>query len=181
MEVEYRGPISKAEFDRLTIFLSKEGVLKEKKVRRFVDYTDGIENRTKDIRVRETNGIPEIVIKLGRWGSEESREEVSVKCETGKFEDLKRIFALLGYDKGIYCERNITAYEFDGIEFALVEVPNHSYYFEAEILTTLEDADTAKEKIKKICADLGLQIFSENEFFKYIDILNKEANSVFQY
>jgi hypothetical protein len=77
--------------------------------------------------------------------------------------------------------RNSVAYDYKGIEFALVEVPNHSYYFEAEILTVPEKSVDAELEIKKVCEELNLKVFSREDFFKYVETLNKEANKFFEY
>lgn len=181
IEVEIRGPLTKDEFNKLDTFLQKEGVFKQKKERILIDYSSGMENRTKDIRIRETNGVPEIVLKLGSWGGTESREEISIKTESGKFESLVKVFGELGYEKGVLCIRNSMVYDFKGIEFALVEVPNHSFFFEAEILATPETALDAENEIKKICEELNLKIFSKDDFFEYVNTLNREANVNFDY
>lgn len=181
IEVEIRGPLTKDEFDKLDTFLQKEGVFKQKKERVLIDYSSGMENRTKDIRIRETNGVPEIVLKLGSWGGTESREEISIKTESGKFESLVKVFGELGYEKGVLCVRNSMVYDYKGIEFALVEVPNHSFFFEAEIVSTPEGAEEAEKNIKQICDELNLKVFSKDDFFEYINTLNKEANIDFDY
>lgn len=181
IEVEIRGPLTKDEFDKLDTFLQKEGVFKQKKERVLIDYSSGMENRTKDIRIRETNGVPEIVLKLGSWGGTESREEISIKTESGKFESLVKVFGELGYEKGVLCVRNSMVYDYKGIEFALVEVPNHSFFFEAEIVSTPEGAEEAEKNIKQICDELNLKVFSKDGFFEYVNTLNKEANIDFDY
>lgn len=180
-EVEIRGPISRDEYNTLDSFLSENATFKEKRERIFIDYSTELENRTKDIRIRETNGVPEIILKLGSWGGSESREEISVKAEPGKFEDLVKTFGELGFTKGVLCIRNSVVYDYKGIEFALVEVPNHSYYFEAEILTEPQKSVEAESEIRKVCEELKLRVFSRDDFFKYVEILNKEANKIFDY
>lgn len=82
-EVEVRGPLSKKEYAELNRFLKKNGDFKEKKNRVIIDYTamkgsQTIRNRDKDIRLRCTNGIPEIIIKIGNWGGSEQRKEISI-------------------------------------------------------------------------------------------------------
>lgn len=181
IEVEIRGPLTKDEFDKLNSFLLQDGVFREKKERILIDYSSGVENRTKDIRIRETNGVPEIVLKLGSWGGTESREEISIKTELGKFESLVKVFGELGYEKGVLCVRNSMVYDYKGIEFALVEVPNHSFFFEAEIVSTPEGTEEAEKNIKQICDELNLKVFSKDDFFEYINTLNKEANIDFDY
>lgn len=181
IEVEIRGPLTKDEMDRLNSFLSNNGTFKEKKERVLIDYSSGMENRTKDIRIRETNGVPEIILKLGSWGGTESREEISIKTESGKFESLVKVFGELGYEKGVLCVRNSMVYDHKGIEFALVEVPNHSFFFEAEIVSTPEGAEEAEKSIKQVCDELNLKVFSKDDFFEYVNTLNREANINFDY
>ncbi len=181
IEVEIRGLLTKDEMDRLSAFLSNNGTFKGKKERVLIDYSSGMENRTKDIRIRETNGVPEIILKLGSWGGTESREEVSIKTESGKFESLVKVFGELGHERGVLCVRNSMVYDYKGIEFALVEVPNHSFFFEAEIVSSPEGAPEAEKSIKQVCDELNLKVFSKDDFFEYVNTLNREANINFDY
>ena len=187
IEVEVRGLLTKAQYDQLKLFLEKNGSFVEQKHRVLIDYStflpnEGIRDRKKDIRVRVTNGIPEIVVKLGSWGGSENRKELSFKGKEGEFDTLVEIFGNLGLTKGVLAERNTLAYEYKDIEFALVEVPNHSYYFEAEKMATSEDDFQKVEKeILEVCAQLELSVLDKEGFYKYIEILNKEANGVFDF
>lgn len=181
IEVEVRGLLKKEEYEKIDFFLKDKGSLKKKRNRTFIDFSGDVENRTKDIRIRNTNGIPEIVIKLGSWGGSESREEILLEVKEGSFKTLVKAFGEMGFKKGVLCVRNSVVYEYKGIEFALVEVPNHSYYFEAEILTTKDNTEKAETEIRKICEELGLKPFSKEEFFAYVNLLNQEANSVYDY
>jgi len=184
IEVEVRGLLSDQEYARLKAFLDEHGRKTEEKDRIFIDYSTflpgGVEERTRDIRIRVTNGVPEIVVKMGEWGGSEQRKELSVKTAPGTFDLLTEIFAALGFEKGILAERKSHVYEYKNTEFALVEVPGHSYYFEAEKMAHAgEDADKLIGEMNELCAELGLLVFSKEEFFAYIQKLNKEANGVF--
>ncbi len=181
IEAEVRGLLSKDEFDVLNSFLSKNSIFKQKKERVLIDFSSGVRDRKKDIRVRETNGIPEIIIKLGAWGGSEKREEISIHTEKGSFDDLVRAFGELGYTKGVLCVRNSLVYDYKNVEFALVEVPGHSYYFEAEILATAVDAHKAEAELLALCEELKLKTFTDEGFYAYIETLNREANSIFDY
>ena len=136
IEVEVRGLLSTAEYTKLKSFFADNAKKTEEKDRILIDYSTflpgGVEERKKDIRLRVTNGIPEIIIKIGEWGGSEARKELSVKTASGTFDLLTEIFAALGYEKGTLAVRNSHVYNYKNIEFALVEVPGHSYYFEAE-------------------------------------------------
>ena len=186
IEIEIRGPLSKAQYESLITFFTKNGKVKEKKDRILIDYSTflpgGIESRKKDIRLRVTNGIPEIIVKIGEWGGSEQRKELSVLGKPGEFDTLVEIFGHLGFGKGVLAHRKSRVYEYKDVEFALVEVPNHSYYFEAEKMAHgNEDAQKITEELTKICESLDLTVYDKKGFFEYIAILNKEANGVFEF
>lgn len=186
IEVEVRGPLAKNEFFRVKKFLAKHGEFKLKKNRVLIDYSTFIKGqrlnaRNKDIRLRMTNGIPEIIVKLGSWGSKECREEISVCAPNNSFDDLVRIFGNIGLEKGMLGVRNSWVYEYMGVELALVEVPNHSYYFEAEIMSHPDGVAVAQEKLTKVVKGLGLSVWNAEQFFTYIKTLNKEVNKVFDF
>jgi len=186
IEVEFRGPLSKDQYLKLVEKFSKEGNSLEEKKRIFVDYStflegEGIKERQRDIRIRNTNGKSEIMIKLGGWGGSEHREELSAFTDSS-FDTLARIFHALGYSKGVLCVRHTRAYMYNNIEFALVEVPGHSYYYEAErMVASDKDMQQVKDEIAEVCSNLGLTVFDADGWFKYVDILNSEANGVFDY
>jgi len=186
IEVEIRGPLSKEKFENLISFFESKGKKITDKNRILIDYSTflegGIKNRQKDIRLRITNGIPEIIVKIGKWGGTEHRKELSVFTKPGEFDTLVEIFAALGFNKGALCVRKSKVYEYKGIEFALVEVPGHSYYYEAEKMADeKEDANNIISEIKNVCKYLGLEVFDKKQFFDYVELLNKEANEIFDY
>ena len=187
IEVEVRGRLTTDEYNELHAFLLREGVYKETKNRILLDYStfmpeEGIVNRTRDIRLRVTNGQPEIITKLGRWGGGENRKEISVLTKKGSFDRLVETYAVLGFKKAMLCIRNTEVFEYQDIEFALVEVHGHSYYFEAEVMASSEDSiPDAREKIGRVCKNLKLNILDDKGFYRYIEVLNSEANEVFEY
>ncbi|MDP3965071.1 MAG: hypothetical protein Q8Q20_05485 [bacterium] len=186
IEIEIRGPLSKEKFNKLESFLNEKGRKLIEKNRVLIDYSTfldgGIEDRKKDIRLRVTNGVPEIIVKIGQWGGTDQRKELSVLTNPSSFDTLVEIFGELGLKKGMLCVRRSKIYEYQGIEFALVEVPNHSYYYEAEKMAHEgENPEQITKDITKVCRALQLEIFDKKTFFEYIQRLNKEANEVFDY
>ena len=186
IEIEIRGPLSKEEFNNLVKTFDNSGKKKSEKDRVLIDYSTflegGVENRKKDIRLRVTNGIPEIIVKIGEWGGSEQRKELSVFTKQGEFDTLVEIFGELGFDKGMLCVRKSKVYEYKGIEFALVEVPEHSYYYEAEKMASgNENGDELVKGIENVCKELSLNIFDKKQFFEYVEKLNKESNEIFDY
>lgn len=188
-EVELRGLLPGNSHLELESFLTQNGTLKQEKNRVLIDYSTflpdgGIQDRSRDVRIRNTNGNSEIIIKMGSWGGSESRTEHAVHTQDG-FDQLAEVMHLLGYDKGILCVRRTKVFEYKNIEIAIVEVPNHSYYFEAEVElpadANQDDINQAHTKIESIVAELGLKLLSDNDFFAYIETLNKEANTVYSH
>ena len=187
IEVELRGLLSKSKYDYLVGFFEKSGKFREFKERAVIDYStfrpgEEITNRTRDIRLRVTNRIPEIIVKIGKFGGMEQRREISVKTNIGDFDKLVCIFGIIGLTKGMLCFRKSRVYDYKGIEFALVEVPNHSYYFEAEKMAhNTSDFTIVEQEIRGVCGELGLTVVDKEGFFQYIEKLNKESNSVFEF
>lgn len=187
IEVEVRGPINRTEALKLEKKLKSKGEHKGLKHRVLIDYStflpkQGIANRTKDIRLRVTNGVPEIIVKVGKWGADENRKEISVLSRPGEFDKLVQIFAIIGLTKGVLCVRKSRIYVYKGVEFSIVEVPGHSYYFEAEkLISNKESSATARHHIESVCQELNLRLFDKESFFRYIEKLNKEANEKFDF
>lgn len=187
IEVELRGPLSKSGFTKLDEFLKQRGRFKLNKERILIDYsifipTEGLERRTKDIRLRVTNKIPEIIVKIGKMGEAESRKEISILANRGDFDKLVQVFAALGLTKGMLCVRKSRVYMYKNIEFTLVEVPNHSYYFEAErLIFSIKNKEQAQRDIKRVCKGLNLRLFNNKTLFSYIKKLNIEANEIFNF
>jgi predicted adenylyl cyclase CyaB len=188
LEIELRGPISKEKIRELTILFKKKGKFKSRKdrilIHFFEDHGDeaALRNLTKDFRIRTTNGRPELILKLGAWGGREQRQELCVTLHNGQFDTLVTILGHMGFDKGIFAERRGSIYTYKGIEFSLVEVPGHSYYFEAEkMVSKKSEVAKAHQDILAVCAELGLTVFDDTSFHEYIALLNRESNPVYDF
>jgi len=183
IEVEIRGPLTKGDYFRLEKFLKKNGRFVQKKDRVLIDYSsESLESRENDIRLRVTNKIPEIVIKTGKLGGSDERQELSVLTKKDTFDNLVKIFAALGLKRGILCVRKGNIYKYKDIEFSVVEVPGHSFYFEVEkLIRSDEDKEAAKLDLLKMCKQLKLKIFSDKTLFLYLRKLNSEANETFDF
>lgn len=186
IEVEVRGRLTSAQYQSLESFLRENGKYLETKDRITLDYStflpgEGVRGRTRDIRLRVTNKQPEIITKLGVWGGRESRKELSVKTPPGTFDTLVQNYAALGYTKAALFVRRTEVFTYADIEFALVEVPQHSYYFEAEKMVGESETDAAHAELEKVCETLGLTLFDDEGLHSYIEELNREANEVFDY
>lgn len=186
IEVEIRGEITKREFDRLMKLFKERGKFIDEKDRIAICYPDPntgslVEECFTDIRVRETNGIPEIIIKKGKWGGNENRKELSVVGKKGEFGKMLEMMDALGHKTGMAVVRKGKVFEYKDVEFSLVEVPDHSYYYEAELMVDESKIEEAQSQIRVLCSELGLTIFDDDGFYKYINKLNKEANRAFSF
>jgi len=187
IEVELRGRLDQEQYDTLLTLLRERGEFKEHKHRLLLDYStflpgEGVANRTRDIRLRITNGVPEIITKLGSWGGDEHRREISIMAEAGSFDRLVETYGVLGYTKAIVAERFTEVFDYCGFEFALVTVPNHSYYVEIEQMAhSSEDMVRVKEEIRTVCTELGIILFDDKGFHSYIEELNRDSNGVFDF
>ncbi|MFA6519991.1 MAG: hypothetical protein WCT44_00080 [Candidatus Paceibacterota bacterium] len=187
IEVEVRGVLNEDKYNNAKNLFKEKAVFKENKDRILIDYStflegQGIRDRQKDIRVRVTNGIPEVVVKLGSWGGSESRRELSFKGKEGEFETLVEIFGQLGFTKGTLAKRDAIVYDYKNVEFALVKTPGGHYYFEAEKMAHgQEDFAKVENEIREVCQELGLNVIDKEGFFKFIDELNKTDNQIFDF
>ena len=68
IEVEYSGPLDKEQAKDLIEFFDGNGEKVTTRHRVLIDYStflgDGLKNRKKDIRLRITNGVPEIIVNI---------------------------------------------------------------------------------------------------------------------
>jgi len=186
IEVEVRGRLSDEKYEKLLAFMKENAEFLETKKRLLLDYStflpgEGVKERTRDIRLRITNGQPEIITKIGSWGGKESRKELSINTEKGSFDTLVQNYAVLGYKKAILAVRNTEVFQYKNIEFALVEVPGHSYYFEAERMAVSGEEEKIHEELRNVCEEIDLVLFDNEGFYAYIEELNREANEVFEY
>ncbi len=184
IEIEMRGPVLESQLLSLKSKLKECAQFVERKNRILIDYStlipeQGIEKRNTDIRLRNTNGVSEIITKTGSWGGSDVRREYKATV-AGSFDTLVQIYRFLGYSRGVLCMRNIDVYKYKNVEITLVEVPEHSYFFEAEIEQDgTDNLDSIKEQLEETLRFFELQVFSDTEYFAYIEKLNKEANTIF--
>lgn len=178
-EIELRGKLSEKQKDELIKLLKEKGKFMRSYERTHwcfgLSYKKGI-----DLRIKITNNKPELSLKVGQL-QESNRKEISIPIPKAKIDQAFDFLKFLGHDKGVKAIRNAQVYKYLGIEWAIVEVPNHSWYFEAEkLVRNKENGKRAEEQIKKTCQDMGLVVLSEKETVDYIKVLDCEANKSFK-
>lgn len=179
IEIEYIGNLTKEKFLELQEKLKTDGeFLKQKNRVSFMYFRDyipkdifEISNEDIDLRIRITNGIPELVIKKGLFTGSHSRKEVLIAFSMKDLEKYINFLSIFGWNIGVIYSTKTQAYKYKGVELSLVDIKNYGYNFEAEILSNLKDTEKSKKKILSILNELGLSSFSEKE-------LNNQCNSI---
>ena len=164
---------------KLEKFLVKNGKLIKKYKR--TQWIFGLSHSKKiDLRIKETNQNYEFSLKVGQLGKK-SRREISIPFPKEKADEALDFLKFLGKKDGLIAKRNASIYEYEKIEWAIVEVPGHSCYFEAEkIVSSEKDAKKAIEEIKSVARTLGLKLLNSKETIEYIKKLDKQANKLFK-
>lgn len=178
-EIELRGRLTPTEKNKLANFLSKNGkLIKQYKRTQWIFRLS--HNKIIDLRIKQTNGENEFSLKVGKLGNP-NRKEISIPFDKDKLKDSFDFLKFLGHREGLKAVRNADIYQYEGIEWAIVEVPNHSNYFEAEKLVgSKKEGKEAKEEIVKVAEGLGLKVFSPKETVEYIRVLDDEVNKKFK-
>jgi adenylate cyclase class IV len=182
-EVELRGALTRDEYQSLDSFLSDHGEFKVA-LRRFLIHYSSTSNdipshdEPLDVRLRVTNGTPEIIVKIGEFGGKH-RKEGSVLLEAGQFDRAIEVLNMLGFRKGIGAFRDIRRYMYEGVEFSLVEVPGYAYFYEAEKVVSINQVEDAHSEVLALLNELELGHFDKHEFYDFLDDLDKNANILF--
>lgn len=184
IEVEIRGRLTKEGYDQLKDFLSKNGELIESHeremymLRDYEGYTKDMAARTVDIRLRNTNGMCEIMLKRKVSENNTARREISLKLADTNLDAAKEIVKAFGCKGGLKMLRIKDVYRYKGIDWSLVKAPpKEFYYFEAEIETADEAGiDAIIDQLKQEAANLGLDVLSKEQMQAYIHELDREVN-----
>lgn len=190
IEVEVRGRIKN--FDEVLKKFKEKAKFIEEKDRFSLGYyredvpkdIREIKDEKLDLRLRITNKKPEMIIKYGVWGGSDSRKEISIPLPQDKFDDALEFLNCLNWNKGVIMATKTFVFEYKGIEFALVKYINgkNSNYFEAEkIIEKEEDAEMTRQEIEKLCNQLGLNIFNDDEFIDMCNKLNSKEGNLFDF
>ena len=190
-----RGPLSDDDFDALSKQLKAKGSFVGDFDRLLIDCTSCRDSSEEfDLRVRVTNGEPELVISVCHEKStarasvpashapQTARREIAVKLQPKQMDEMITFLTLVGYEKGYLCERRIAAFAYGGIDFLLVSVPGHSKFFEARKLA-IDDKEipAARRSIEAVLEELGLRKFSEKEYYSYVEELRRNVDGFFNF
>ena len=170
-EIEIKALLSEEKYEQLKKVLA----LRYKKVNE--DTITTVRFRPKDIRVRYSDKINELVVKEGD-PTIFSREEVCINL--GSNEDARQMIALLrniGFkdDPSWIKTKQEFVTKLNGHEYtlSLQHIPNFAYILEAEILCEERDDMIHVPNLKKILKDLGCEPIEPQDFMEKIDEYRK--------
>lgn len=182
IEVEIRGNLDTSTYNRLKTFFDTHAEHVESHeremflLRDYPGYSKDFVGRETDIRLRNTNGACEIMLKM-KVGN--AREEVALKLQDNDLEAAKKVVKALGSATAVWMHRLKEVYRYEGIEWSLVIAPNDIRYYEAELV--VEDAsliDAAHVTLEAAARKLDLEVLTDEETRALIHRLDTEANKV---
>ncbi|MFA4887896.1 MAG: hypothetical protein WC595_06820 [Candidatus Nanoarchaeia archaeon] len=185
-EVEYIGELSDKQHNALKAKFGKP--IKTKRRISFMYFKNDIpsefsqaEDDGIDLRLRITNGEPELILKQGSFTATHSRKETSIHFKVSEIQDYINLFAGLGWKIVVAYGAETSVYSYNGIEFSLIKIKDYGYNFEAEILTSEDKVEEAKKKIEAELSILGLKPFDEQGLNKQCNAINNEKELQFDF
>lgn len=134
-----------------------------------------------DLRVRITNGDPELIVKEGSFTGSHSRKEVSINFSKEEIQDYIDFLSILGWNIGVMYATEKWDYEYKGTKFSLVKIHDYGYNFEIEMTSESQETEEIKEKLSTLIKELGLDYFSEEELNKQCNEINNKKELQFDF
>lgn len=183
IEVEIRGRLTQSEYEKLKTFLAEKGKFLKHLEREMIllkdypGYKSNLVDRDIDIRLRNTSGECEIMVKRKAADNNLGREEISLKLQDKNLATVRKVMTHLGLKKGKLMQRTMDVYEYKDIEWQVVSTPKGLWYWEAE-KTAQNESEISKTEgiLSKEAEVLGLQIMTPQELREFIETLDREVN-----
>ncbi len=157
-EVEVRGFISEDEYRSLIRLLEEEGV-KIKEDRQITIYFSCDE----DLRIQKNKDFAKIWLKKGKI-HDDSREEIEIKFERNRFEELKNLFMALGYDVEIKWYRKRHLFRWKDLKISVDHTVGYGHIVEVEELCQENEEDRAKERVRRVLGELDVDETPREKF-----------------
>jgi predicted adenylyl cyclase CyaB len=185
VEVEIRGRLDKNQFDALKKFMEKNGrhiESHEREMYLLFDYPgfsiDPIA-REVDIRLRNTDGFCEIMVKHKAGEGNTARHELSLPLKQNDLITAKQVVKAFGCTKAIKMHRKKDIFAYEDIEWSIVETPQNYYYYEAEKEVDPEaDMEAVKKQLVAVAALIGLTVLDNDAMRDFLFLLDKEVNEI---
>jgi hypothetical protein len=174
-EIEIRGKLAKEKFEKLFKLLTNSGEIVDHYHRLSIDLSPGFDPTTKtwknssgtDIRLKKSDDKEKISIKTGNFHDLE-RKEVEVKIQPGQLLLALDLFNILGYREGMIYFWESWEFNYKGVEIKLSK-HNEDYF-------TFEVEGKENSNVNEIADNLGLIVYSNEDYKKAIDWENQNTN-----
>ena len=183
IEIEMRGRLTANSAATLRKYFRKFGRYLETHTREqillfdYPGYNDDPTKRTVDIRLRNTDGACEIMVKKKVYAHNTAREETSLKIQDTDLKTAQGIAKAFGCSRGMVMRRKKEIYRYKKIEWSIVSAGKQIFFFEAERrVKTKHEIARVRESMQKEVRSLDLQIFTPQEFHDFTKELARKVN-----
>ena len=160
IEVEIRSFVTKERYGELLDFFKKEGELVNE------DYQETYYFDSKeDLRIQKNKFFAKIWMKKGEI-HDDHREEIEIKFDKDKFDELEKLFLGLGYNVEIKWFRDRHAFKWQDLDIAVDYTKGYGYILELEKMSTEEDKEKTLESLKQKMKELNVELTPKDEFKK---------------
>lgn len=185
IEVEIRGKLSEASYEKLKNQLAAKGESRGQSrremylLRDYPGYDNDPTTREVDLRLRDTDGFCEIMLKYKAGGGNHGRREVSLPLSENTLDQAKEVVKALGCKHGLKMIRERETFVLDGVEWVLVNCPPKNIkFYEAELLTESPgEVKAIRQKLIEQARGLGVEpIVTDEEMREFLYMLDKQVN-----
>ncbi|MEK6923027.1 MAG: CYTH domain-containing protein [Nanoarchaeota archaeon] len=160
IEAEVRSFISKEQYEKLLDFFKENGKFVKE------DYQETYYfDCDEDLRIQRNNFFSKIWLKKGKI-HDNHREEIEIKFKRDEFENLEKLFLLLGYTVMIKWLRKRLEFVWNDINVCLDFTKGYGYIIELEKMCSDNDKEREFENLKEKLKSLSIKITSKEEFEK---------------
>ena len=158
IEVEVRSFVSKGDYKRLLEYFHANGSFVSEDYQETF-YFLGEE----DLRIQRNKFYSKIWLKKGKI-HDDAREEIEVKFDKDRFEELEKLFLTLGYDVEIKWFRKRHKFKWDSIDVMVDYTKGYGYIIELEKMSCGDDKDSVLVELKSKLDGLGVPLSPKEEF-----------------
>jgi len=158
IETEIRSLITKEEYNQLLNFFNQNA----KPVKDDYQETSYFDCK-EDLRIQKNNHSSKIWLKKGNL-HDNSREEIEIKTNRDDFNNLEKLFNILGYYIEIKWFRKRKQFRWENIKVCLDYTKGYGYIIELEKLTTKENQEEVLQELKNKLNQLNIKETPKQEF-----------------
>ncbi|MCL5436021.1 MAG: CYTH domain-containing protein [Patescibacteria group bacterium] len=185
IEVEIRGRLTEEIYERLKAQLSSKGESRGKSTREmyllrdYPGYDKDPTAREVDLRLRNTDGFCEIMLKYKADSGNHGRREVSLALSENTLDHAKEIVKAMGCKHGLKMLREREEFVVEGVEWVLINCPPKGIkFYEAELTAETEsEIPAVRSKLIDQARDLGAEpILTDEAMRAFLYMLDEQVN-----